>query len=429
MIAQNSHYTIEQRHRYTERRISGRTVAGRVAFNLMLEAAERREFDVLIVQDICRFARNLRELLNVIETLKNYHVGILVLDGHYWTFNLDETDIIRIAVDGGLAQGESMRTSKRVSNGIESYRNRGQLVVSGVFGYILKKAVDRRDNTLTIDSVNGLTVKKIFELYTHPDREKRLGSSRIANYLNANGYKTDAGNLTWSASKVNRVLKNEKYMGYILYGKFKIVDPMTKKKIATKIKPIRADKCNKEGELVEKKNIIKGDWEPLVTEEVWWLAHEIRTGRAAEFIYSSKGNLKNGLRESVDVIANKSFCQCGYSRSPQYVHTAQNDREAQFRYTCRWQINSKTKEYRRAHNLPEIKNLCSVEAVSEMKLWLMSLKVFEYVFGNSKVEILATLKLIEESKIEADARKDGVNTLKELQQELDLVRKQIDNLY
>lgn len=429
MIAQNSHYTIEQRHRYTERGISGRTVAGRVAFNLMLEAAERREFDVLIVQDICRFARNLRELLNIIETLKNHHVGILVLDGHYWTFNLDETDIIRIAVDGGLAQGESMRTSKRVSNGIESYRNRGQLVVSGVFGYSLKKAVDRRDNTLIIDSVNGMTVKKIFELYTHPDREKRLGSSRIANYLNTNGYKTDAGTLTWSASKVNRVLKNEKYMGYILYGKFKIVDPMTKKKIATKIKPIREDKCNKEGELVEKKNIIKGDWEPLVTEEVWWLAHEIRTGRAAEFIYSLKGNLKNGLRESVDVIANKSFCQCGYSRSPQYIHTAQNGREAQFRYTCRWQINSKTKEYRVAHNLPEIKSLCSVEAVSEMKLWLMSLKVFEYIFGNSRVEILATLKLIEESKIEADARKGGVNTLKELHQELDQVRKQIDNLY
>ena len=79
-----------------------------------------------------------------------------------------------------MAQGESMRTSKRVSNGIQSYRDRGQLVVSKLFGYILIKAVERKDNTLKIHPENGLTVKKIFELYTHPDASKRMGSARIA---------------------------------------------------------------------------------------------------------------------------------------------------------------------------------------------------------------------------------------------------------
>ena len=32
--------------------------------------------------------------------------------------------------------------------------------------------------------------------------------------------------------------------------------------------------------------------------------------------------------------------------------------------------------------------VCHVPAVSEVKLWLMSLKVFEYIFGDSKDEIL-----------------------------------------
>ncbi len=428
MIYRNMNYTMQDRHRYTERGISGRTVDSRVAFNLMLDAAKRHEFDVIIVQDICRFARNLKELLIYIDTLKEYEVGVLILDGQYWTFNLSETDIIRIAVDGGMAQGESMRTSKRVSNGIQSYRDRGQLVVSKLFGYTLIKAVERKDNTLKVHPENGLTVKKIFELYTHPDASKRMGSARIANYLNANGYKTDAGDLSWTPSKINRVLKNEKYMGYIMYGKFKVVDTMKKKKIATKVKPIREDIYDEEGNLTKKCNLIKGDWEPLVTEEVWWLARKIQDGRAAEYIYSKRGNMVNGLRESVDMIANKSFCQCGYSRSPQYLHVAKDGKEAQFRYTCRWQINAKTPQYRADHKLQPIPNLCTLGAVSEMKLWLMSLKVFEYVFGDRKEDILTTLKYIEEYKRQTAGSDDG-KTLKDLQDELEKVISQIDKLY
>lgn len=354
-IIGRQNYLLEERHKYTEHGISGRQADDRDAFKLMLEAAERHEFDIIVIQDVCRFARNLKELLIYIDVLKEYGIGIIILEGQYWTFNLSDTDIIRIAVDGGMAQGESMRTAKRVNNGVQSYRERGQLVVSGVFGYILKKAIDRRDDSLTIHPVDGFTVKKIFELYTHPDLKMRMGSAKIANYLNANGYKTAAGDLNWTPSKVNRVLKNEKYMGYILYGKFKIVDTMSKKKIATKIKPIREDVYDEEGNLIEKCNLVKGDWEPLVSEEVWWMAHDIQSGRAAEYIYSKRGNMVNGLRESVDVIANKSFCQCGYSRSPQYVHTAKDGKEAQFRYACRWQINSKTPEYRVTHRLPKIK--------------------------------------------------------------------------
>lgn len=428
MIYRNMNYTMQDRHRYTERGISGRTVDSRAAFNLMLDAAKRHEFDIIIVQDICRFARNLKELLIYIDTLKEYEVGVLILDGQYWTFNLSETDIIRIAVDGGMAQGESMRTSKRVSNGIQSYRDRGQLVVSKLFGYILIKAVERKDNTLKIHPENGLTVKKIFELYTHPDASKRMGSARIANYLNANGYKTDAGDLNWTPSKINRVLKNEKYMGYIMYGKFKVVDTMKKKKIATKVKPIREDIYDEEGNLTKKCNLIKGDWEPLVTEEVWWLARKIQDGRAAEYIYSKRGNMVNGLRESVDMIANKSFCQCGYSRSPQYLHVAKDGKEAQFRYTCRCQINAKTPQYRADHKLQPIPNLCTLGAVSEMKLWLMSLKVFEYVFGDRKEDILTTLKYIEEYKRQTVGSDNG-KTLKDLQDELEKVISQIDKLY
>ena len=428
MIENNPYFTMEERHKYTEYGISGRLATDRTAFNLMVDAASRREFDVIIVQDTCRFARNIEDLFRYIRVFKEYGIGVLILDGPYWTYNMSEVDILRLAIDAGMAQGESMRTANRVNNGVESYRNRGQLVISCLFGYILDKKVDKRQDTLIMHPIHSLTVRKIFELYTSPDIEKRMGSGQIAKYLIEHEYKTSAGDLRWTPAKVIRVLKNEKYMGYMMYGKFKVVDTMAKKRVATHIEPVREDIYNEKGELVAKCNLIKGDWEPIVSEEVWWLAYEIRTNRASEYIYSEKGNLKNGLRPAKDVIANKSFCQCGYSRSIQYVHVAKNGKPAQFRYACRWQINDKSPAYRERNGLAKIPNQCNLEAVSEVKLWLMSLKVFEYVFGDSREEVLYTLELLEESKKHKAQKTNGKN-LPELQKELERVERQIENLY
>ena len=419
MIANNSKFILDERHKFTEYGISGRQTEDRIAFNMMLQAASRHEFNVLIVQDVCRFARNIEQLFANIRILKEYGVGVLILEGNYWTYNMSEADILRLAIDAGMAQGESMRTARRVSDGVESYRARGQLVISGIFGYIYEKNIDKRWNTLTPHPMESITVKRIFELYTHPNPEKRMGTGKIAEYLNQNDYKTAIGDLNWSASKVLRVLKNEKYMGYILYGKFKVVDTMQKKKVATKIKPIRENIYDEEGNLVEECNLVKGNWEPLVSEEVWWLANEIRAKRSKEYIYSEKGNLVTGLREPKDIIAQKSFCQCGYSRSIQYVHVATKDKEAQFRYTCRCQINSGSQKER---------SVCHLPAVSEVKLWLMSLKVFDYIFGDSKDEILYTINLLKEAqKFKQNARIG--KSLQDLQAQLEKVETQIENLY
>lgn len=419
MIENNPKFILNERHKFTEYGISGRQVEDRIAFNMMMESASRHEFNVLIVQDVCRFARNIEQLFANIRILKDYGVGVLILTGNYWTYNMTETDILRLAIDAGMAQGESMRTAKRVSDGVESYRARGQLVISGLFGYILEKNIDKRLNTLTPHPVESLTVKRIFELYTHPDPKKRMGSGKIADYLNKNNYKTPTGELNWSACKVVRVLKNEKYMGYNLYGKFKVVDTIKKKRVATKKKPIREDVYDKDGNLVEKCNLIEGNWTPLVSEEVWWLANDIRMKRAKEYIYSDKGNVVTGLREPKDIIAQKSFCQCGYTRSVQYVHVATKEKEAQFRYTCRCQINSVTSKDT---------CVCHVPAVSEVKLWLMSLKVFEYIFGDSKDEILYTINLLKEAQKFKQKSRVG-KSLQELEEQLKKVERQIENLY
>lgn len=173
MIENHAYFTLEERHKYTEYGISGRLATDRTAFNLMVDAASRREFDIIIVQDTCRFARNIEDLFRYIRVFKEYGIGVLILDGPYWTYNMSEVDILRLAIDAGMAQGESMRTATRVNNGVESYRKRGQLVISCLFDYILDKKVDKRQDTLIIHPIDSLTVRKIFELYTHTLMLKR----------------------------------------------------------------------------------------------------------------------------------------------------------------------------------------------------------------------------------------------------------------
>ena len=72
--------------------------------------------------------------------------------------------------------------------------------------------------------------------------------------------------------------------------------------------------------------------------------------------------------------------------------------------------------------------MCHVPAVSEVKLWLMSLKVFEYIFGDSKDEILYTINLLKEAQKFKQKSRVG-KSLQELEEQLKKVERQIENLY
>ena len=345
------------------------------------------------------------------------------MDGEFWTYYMRPSDIPRLAAEVSKAEAESFTTSNRVWRGIETYIKRGQLVCGNMFGYDLVKAVERRDNTLKINPVDGATVKLIFEKYV----KEGVGSDLIATYLNVNKYPTCNRKGEWSASKVRRVLMNEKYAGLIMYGKFKTVDTRKKKKIATHIEPIRETTYDKDGNILQEKNVIHGNWEPLVDEEIWWKAQEIRKKRSAEFKNSPKGAIVTGLRSSNDAYANKAYCCCGYTMSPQYTHAATEDRFAQFRYKCRQQINAHTPAYRKKHGLPPSDCNCNLPAVTDVAMRLMSIKVFEYLFTDIKDTIDDTVELIEQSRMQAKIIvDDNGSTIDDLEATLERLSNRLD---
>ena len=83
-----------------------------------------------------------------------------------------------------------------------------------------------KDGNLVIVPEEAQLVRRICKLYLEGN-----SSYRIKRILEAEGIPTVTGKKTWSATTIDRMLSNEKYMGDALLQKTYTVDFLTKKKV------------------------------------------------------------------------------------------------------------------------------------------------------------------------------------------------------
>ena len=200
---------------YADEGISGTKIKNRKEFQRMLADAEKGLFDMVVVKDISRFARNTVDLLQSVRKLKSLGIETQFLTANMTSMGNSE---FVLTIFGALAQEESANTSKRIKFGKKMNAEKGR-VPNIVFGY---------DNTigdyftLSINENEAMTIRQIFQWYT----EEGYGGSKIANMLNERGIKTKRGN-NWSQNSVCRILTNEIYTGKIINGKEEIADFLT----------------------------------------------------------------------------------------------------------------------------------------------------------------------------------------------------------
>ena len=136
---------------------SGLAMDVRPKFQATIKRAVAEDIDVILVQEASRFSRNTGDFFYNMNILQNSGVGILIMEGEFWTYFMAPADYPRLANEVAKGQAESLTTARRVNRGIETYRSRGQLVSGNMFGYDLVKAVERKDNTYKINPVDGAT--------------------------------------------------------------------------------------------------------------------------------------------------------------------------------------------------------------------------------------------------------------------------------
>ena len=200
---------------YADEGISGTKIKNRKEFLRMMADAEHGLFDMVVVKDISRFARNTVDLLQSVRRLKSLGIETQFLTANMTSMGNSE---FVLTIFGALAQEESANTSKRIKFGKKMNAEKGR-VPNIVFGY--DKTIGDYFN-LSINENEVMAIRQIFQWYT----EEGYGGSKIANMLNERGIKTKRGN-NWSQNSVCRILTNEIYTGKIINGKEEIADFLT----------------------------------------------------------------------------------------------------------------------------------------------------------------------------------------------------------
>ena len=193
--------------------ISGTSLKKRIEFQRLMQDAQMGLFEMVVVKDISRVARNTVDFLQSIRVLKSSGINVVFITANMTS--LGDSEFI-LTIFGAMAQEESGNLSKRVKWGKKINAKKGR-VPQRIFGY------DRMDNfTLQINPMEAEVVRKIFRMYL----KEGAGCRGISLALNADGAKTKFG-CEWNPRGVRRILTNPIYCGHYVNNKYEIEDFLT----------------------------------------------------------------------------------------------------------------------------------------------------------------------------------------------------------
>ena len=340
---------------YADEGISGTKIKRRKEFQQMMADAERGLFQMLVVKDISRMARNTVDLLQSIRRLKALGIETVFLTANM-TYMGDSEFVL--TVFGALAQEESRNTSKRVKFSKRINAEKGK-VPNLVYGY--DKIIGDYFN-LKINEEEAKVIRQMYCWYV----EDGYGGSKIADMLNQRGLKTKR-NCNWSQVTVCRILTNPIYTGKVINGKEEIVDFLTSERV-------RRDQS--EWQVVEKPEL------RIISDELFQRAGELMQSRRDMFHLEHKRQSNKYLFSTL--IACK---KCGWSFrrvSRTYKHTY-----------VRWVCSKHNGQG--IHNCPNAATVDEEELIARLDEYFLSL-----LKDRAHVEQVLRQKLLNACRQEAD---------------------------
>lgn len=206
---------------YADDGISGTNTKNRDEFNRMIEDCEAGTIDMIITKSISRFARNTLDCLKYIRQLKDKNIPVFFEKEAINT--MDAKGEVLITIMTSLAQQESQSLSQNVNLGLQFRYQNGQVQVN--HNHFLGYTKDDEGN-LVIDPEQAEIVKRIYREYL-----KGYSMDKIAKGLEADRILTGAGKPKWWTSTINKILRNEKYIGDALLQKTYTTDFLNKTRV------------------------------------------------------------------------------------------------------------------------------------------------------------------------------------------------------
>lgn len=368
-------------HKYIDRGITGTMAKKRPSFMEMIADAEKGKFDLIVTREVSRFARNTVDTLNYTRKLKKMGVEVYFVEDNIWTFEQDGE--LRLTIMAALSQEESRKDSERVRAGQKISRDNGVLFGNGnILGYDLKRNINAdgkwnpAENTYTINQEQAETVKMIYDMYF-----KGLGFSKICKELCRLQRKDACGKVSWSASKISRILHNMTYAGYKGYLKSYVDDFLDHSRVVN----------HDIGTHMYK----KGDWEPIIPEERWIEVQKLIAEKTLKVNVNGENKTK-GKKKSEDVWLRKLHCSCGSSFRKNKWRTNKLTGENVFGYQCYNQVNNGSIKLREKYGL-DIEGYCDISMVGDWKLNFMAKTILESLWTDRQDAVEEALQLIKDN--------------------------------
>jgi DNA invertase Pin-like site-specific DNA recombinase len=206
--------------------VSGESLLHRPKMMELLKEVEADNYDGVLVMDMDRLGRgNMKEQGLILETFRNSNTKIITPRK---TYDLrDEWDEEYSEFEAFMARKELKIITRRLQGGrIRSAEEGNFIATRPPYGYKVKE--DSKGRYLIPDKETAPIVKMMFEWYTNEDPHQRLGSSKIADLLNAQGIHTYEGKI-WNGYLVRNILKNAVYAGRLQWKKTQATQTKNKK--------------------------------------------------------------------------------------------------------------------------------------------------------------------------------------------------------
>ncbi len=344
---------------YVDEGVSGTSTRKRHEFNEMIRKAKAGQYDLIVTREVCRFMRNAKLTLNLVDELEKCSVEVYFVNDGIWSFNKD--DYFKLTIMATYAEQESRKVSERVFSGQAIARANGIHFGTGnILGYDIVKGEKSYQTTYVINEKQAETVRKIFELVT-----QGYGMKKIKKYLEDNNYKTAEGKTKWHVSSIERILRRRTYMGEYEYMQSVTIDPLTHERVNQNDKSRRVTKA--------------GNFPAIIEPELWFKVQEIIDSRTNHYLTAGNGKpVMRGIAVNKDIYCRKMRCGCGRR------FKKDNGRiDGTGTYRCYALIDDGSQAIR-IERSKILNDDCCINGIIDWKLDLFTLKVFDYLSCNSE---------------------------------------------
>jgi site-specific DNA recombinase len=221
-LAEREGFEVVQR--FEDRGISGGTTK-RPGYQALLRAARRREFGVILAEDLKRFWREQAEQWRAIKELVDLGIAIVTASG---MDSRQQNFEIIASVIGAAGELERKEAAYRTRRGLEGRAVAGRPTGGKAYGYIAAR--DTGTGGIEVNEVEAAVVRRVFEMYAGG-----MSPRAIAAKLNEEGVPSPGAtwkrtarrhDAKWLASAIHGeedrgsgILNNRRYVGIVAWGR------------------------------------------------------------------------------------------------------------------------------------------------------------------------------------------------------------------